>query len=130
MKYFKQVLPLIAILLASPSFALAADACNTGLKKNITEMFTYLLCVLDSGIIPLLISIALIIFLAGVVRFVGSGDNEEQRQGGRHMMIFGIIALFVMVSVWAFVNVLSNSLFGKNSTIQSLPSKSPNIYLP
>lgn len=134
MKYFKKILPLAFVLfvsvLSTPSFAFAADACVTGLKKDITALFTYLLCILDAGIIPILISVGLIIFIAGVVRFVGAGDNEEQRQGGRNMMIFGLIALFIMVSVWAFVNVLSNSFFGKNSEIQTLPKKSSTIYTP
>jgi hypothetical protein len=106
-----------------------STSCKTGAKKDFTEVFTYLLCILDSGIIPLLISIGLIIFLAGVVKFVSAGDNEEKRQGGRQMMIFGIIALFVMVGVWGFVNILSNTFFGKNSELQTLPKKGSSIYL-
>lgn len=105
------------------------NGCVSGTKKDFTEVFTYLLCVMDSGIIPLLISIGLIIFLAGVIRFVSAGDDEEKRQGGRQMMIFGIIALFVMVGVWGFVNMLSNTFFGKNSELQTLPKKGSSIYL-
>ncbi len=105
-----------------------SSTCTTGAKKDLTEIFTYLLCVMDEGIIPVLISIGLIIFLAGVVKFVTAGDNEEKRQGGRQMMIFGIIALFVMVAVWGFVNLLSNTIFGKNSELQTMPKKSSSFY--
>ena len=33
----------------------------------------------------------------------------EDKETGKQIMIWGIIALFVMVSVWGLVNVLSNT---------------------
>lgn len=62
-------------------------------------------------LIPLIISIALILFLIGIVQFVTAGGDEEKRASARGMIIFGIIALFVMVSVWGFVNILSKTFF-------------------
>lgn len=103
-----------------------SGACNTPI--DIPTLFEYALCVLDSGVVPFLIGLGLILFLAGVVKFVGAGDNEEKRQGGRNMMIFGIIGLFVMVSIWGFVNILSRSFFGNDSEIQSLPRKSTTVF--
>ncbi len=94
---------------------------------NITELFSFATCLIDR-LIPLLISLGLVLFLIGVLRFVTAGDNEEKRQGGRDLMIFGIIALFVMVSVWGFVNILSQTLFKKNAVIESLPQKSTTIF--
>ena len=63
-------------------------------------------------LIPLVISVALILFLIGIVQFVTAGGDEEKRAAARGMIIFGIIALFVMVSVWGFVNILSRTFFG------------------
>ncbi len=135
MKYLKNVLPSITILtlvmFAMPNFALAADPDCSAVEdkvENINELFTLALCTLDDTVIPFLVGIGLVIFLAGVVKFVGAGDNEEKRQGGRDMMIFGLIALFVMVSAWGFVNIISQSIFGENAEIQSLPSKSTTIF--
>jgi hypothetical protein len=104
----------------------SSRGCNT--PTDIPGLFEYALCVLDSGVVPFLIGLGLILFLAGVVQFVAAGDNEEKRQGGRNMMIFGIISLFVMVSVWGFVNILSRSFFGGDSEIQSLPRKSSTVF--
>ena len=67
-------------------------------------------------IIPLVISIALILFLFGIVQFVTAGGDEEKRAAARGMIIFGIIALFVMVSVWGFVNILSRTFFGNQGS--------------
>lgn len=80
-------------------------------------------------LIPLVISIALILFLIGIVQFVTAGGDEEKRAAARGMIIFGIIALFVMVSVWGFVNILSRTFFGnQGATIR--PASVPSVALP
>ncbi|MDB5204596.1 MAG: hypothetical protein JWP09_624 [Candidatus Taylorbacteria bacterium] len=106
--------------------AAASGSCH--IPTDIGSLFTYALCLLDSAVVPFLIGLGLILFLAGVIKFVSSGDNEEARQGGRNMMLFGIISLFVMVSIWGFVNILSKSFFGTDSEIQSLPKKSATVF--
>lgn len=75
-------------------------------------------------LIPLIISIGLILFLIGIVQFVTAGGDEEKRAAARSMIIFGIIALFVMVSVWGFVNILSRTFFqseGETTGPRSVP---------
>lgn len=104
----------------------SSGSCHV--PTNIGELFNYALCILDSSVVPFLVGLGLILFLAGVLRFVSSGDNEEARQGGRNMMMFGIISLFVMVSIWGFVNILSRTFFGTDSEIQSLPRKSATVF--
>lgn len=69
-----------------------------------------------NGLIPLVISIALLVFLVGIVQYVTAGGDEEKRTAARGMIIFGIIALFVMVSVWGFVNILARTFFGSGQS--------------
>lgn len=68
------------------------------------------------ALIPLVISIALLVFLIGIVQYVTAGGDEEKRTAARGMIIFGIIALFVMVSVWGFVNILARTFFGSGQS--------------
>ena len=56
------------------------------------------------------IALAVIFFLYGVVKFVFAADDEEKRKDGRSMMFYGIVAIAVMVSVWALVNILTNTI--------------------
>lgn len=63
---------------------------------------------LISKLIPLIIGAAVLVFLFGILKFVVSGD-EEARKNARSYMVFGVIALFVMVSVWGLVNFLRNT---------------------
>ncbi len=60
-------------------------------------------------IIPLIIAIALVVFLVGVVRYITAGGDPEKRSEARNVMIYGVIGLFVMVAVWGLVNLLVNT---------------------
>ena len=61
-----------------------------------------------SSLIPLLIAVALVAFFWGLVRYVISGGEDHAQ--GRNIMIAGLIALFVMVSVWGIIRLAQNTL--------------------
>lgn len=42
-------------------------------------------------------------------------SNEEKRGEARTSIIYGIIGLFIMISIWGFVNILANT-FGLSDT--------------
>ncbi len=67
--------------------------------------------------IPFIIALTLMVFLFGMFRLVIS-SNEDLRKEAIKMITFGIVALFVMVSVWGLVNILiySFNLRGLNTT--------------
>ena len=76
------------------------------------------------ALIPLFITIALVIFLWGMVRFMSSADNETAKEAGRRLMIWGIVILFVMVSVWGLVGLL-NRLTGVWQDVEVIAPQSP-----
>ena len=58
------------------------------------------------------VGIALLGFFWGLAMFIfsaGAGD-EGKRAEARSIMIYGVIALFVMVSVWGLVGFLGNTV--------------------
>lgn len=62
--------------------------------------------------IPVLISVTVLYFAWKLVdSWVLNGADEKKRQEGRYTALIGIIVLAVMVSVWAIVNFLRNSIF-------------------
>jgi uncharacterized membrane protein YidH (DUF202 family) len=73
-------------------------------------------------IVPILIGLAVIVFLWGVLRFVFNAGDEEKRKDGKWMMIYGIIGIVVMVSVWGLVYFVQNTFgIGNINSAQSIP---------
>ncbi|TSC79102.1 MAG: hypothetical protein G01um101429_609 [Parcubacteria group bacterium Gr01-1014_29] len=78
---------------------------------TISRIFARLTEILNL-IIPFLVLLATVIFIWGIVRYVASGDNEQKVEEAKILIMWGIIALAAMLTVWGFVNILISALFG------------------
>ena len=97
------------------------DSCSTPGPK-VDDLLCYITNIINDAIIPLIFSLAVLTFLWGVVQFVINSDDEAKKTKGKQFMIWGIIALTVMVSVWGLVSILSTT-FGIDSSV--LPKVQP-----
>jgi len=59
--------------------------------------------------IPIAVALALLFFFWGLAKYILSAGSEDAATRGRDIMIWGIIALFVIVSIWGLVAVLANT---------------------
>jgi len=66
------------------------------------------------GMIPLLFVLATVVFLYGVVKYVLAGGDEKKMDSGKQFMIYGVIGLFIMLSVWGIVNAAVKTFFNGN----------------
>lgn len=103
---------------ATFSFGSQNQGCSAPVN-NLSDVFGLAFCILRS-FWPVLITIAVIVFTMGVIKYVANADDSTKREEGRNFMIYGIIGLFVMVSVWALVGILSNT-FGFGNTTLFIP---------
>jgi hypothetical protein len=76
--------------------------------------------ILDQAV-PLLIAAAVIIFFWGVLNFVREADQPDKRAEGRKFMVFGIISIFVILSVWGLVNLVIMTVFGGETIVPEVP---------
>ena len=67
----------------------------------------------------LIIALAVAYFLWGVAKYILHSDDAKAMEEGRSMMIYGIIAIFVMVSMWGLVNLLDATFFGIDSGLNN-----------
>lgn len=96
------------------------------LAQNITSIesgFDRVFNIINKYIIPLAFAWAIVMFLWGVVKFVTSGGDQKKREESRNMMIYGIVAIFVMTSVWGLVNLLRSTVgLSNNNVPTNLPT--------
>jgi len=60
-------------------------------------------------LVGVFIALALIYFIWGLANFILHADDEQARSKGKQIMVWGVIALFVMISIWGIVLILKNT---------------------
>lgn len=66
--------------------------------------------VIINPLIVLLFALAVVYFLYGLTRYLLSPDNEEIRKSSKSLMIWGVVGMFIMVSVFGIMNILLSTL--------------------
>ncbi len=66
---------------------------------------------------PIIVALALLFFFWGLATYILNASDGEKQKEGRNIMIWGILALFVMVSVWGIVNVVRDTFKLNDNTI-------------
>lgn len=59
---------------------------------------------------PILVGIALLVFFWGLVKFIFNHGNEDAKDQGKRLMVGGVIALFVIVSIVGIIGFIGNAL--------------------
>lgn len=108
---------LIASAIALSPMLAFAQAPATAPNTSLAPVRGYLSTIQDLVriAIPLLVAVALLVFFWGLVQFILNAADEDKRKEGKQHMIWGIVGLFVMVSVWGLVGFLGSVIGIQNS---------------
>ena len=60
--------------------------------------------------VPVVIGLALIYFLWGTAQFILHAGEQKSRDEGKQKMLWGIIALFVMFSIWGILSWIGTTI--------------------
>jgi uncharacterized membrane protein YuzA (DUF378 family) len=85
------------------------------------ELLNNAIAYIVNPLIYLLVGLAVIYFLYGVFNFVRNAENSEKRAEGASHILWGIIGIAIMFSVFAFVRVIQNTIGPDASYPESLP---------
>jgi membrane-associated HD superfamily phosphohydrolase len=88
-------------------------ACSTFATQGLSGVFNCLTGIMNQ-VVVLLIAGAVVYIVYGAFTMIRS---EEKRESGREMVVYGIIGLFVMISVWGLVNILDRTFNLRGSYI-------------
>jgi len=83
--------------------------------KTIKDIIVMDLNPLLAALAPVLIGIAVVFFIWGVANYILKSDDAAGRESARQIMIWGIIALFVIITVWGLVAVLTSTFLAGGS---------------
>lgn len=96
---------LLCVTLFIPFFAFAADT------RTFQAIVADLIIQGSNYLLTLLVGLTLFVFLYGLMKYMFKGqESDAARTEGRKFMLWGIIGLFVMISVWSLVAILSNTI--------------------
>lgn len=114
-----------SIALAQAPGYVTAECTGFGIEYALCRIALIL-----NTLIPILITLGVVYFIYGVITYVIAKD-EEAKSRGRNVMIYGLIGLAVIVSVWGLVNLLKATFGVPDSNTISVPCiESPGITCP
>ena len=110
------------IAVAYASTTVGGVTCDVAIS-NLTTLINFGTCTIMKSIVPLLVSLAMAGFVYGIIKFFMNPDNEEKKKNGKTFMLWGIISLFVIVSIWGIVGLFSSTFLNKGDVpvMPSLP---------
>ena len=110
---FKKI-SLTFALIALPIFANAQFILTEALLSNLKDNIVVRI------LVPLSFTLAVLFFFWGVAKYIWSsgGDKDE----GKKIMYWGVIALFVMSSVWGLVAFMQRELTIPTGTTGTIPT--------
>ena len=103
---------------------------TTAYSYNKSEGIKGLLDLLGSwlkALFPIIIALALVWFIWNIFRYV-IASNEEDKGNAKKDMVWGIVAIFVMVSIWGLVVIIQVTF--KVSGVTGSPQIINNIITP
>ena len=78
--------------------------------NNICQVASTIISVINFVLVPLLFALAFFVFLYGIAtKYIFSHGDPDKVAEGHKLILWGIVAFAVMVSVWGLVNVVTNT---------------------
>jgi hypothetical protein len=103
MKRFTKFAPFMLAMMPMMVFAQGTRSSITGFLADVQAILNTLL--------PILVTIAVLAFFWGLAKFIFAAGDESAKAAGKNIMIWGIIALFIIVSIWGIIGLLAE-IFG------------------
>ena len=88
----------IPLLLPAIAFAATFDSLLDGLIS------------VAKTIIPVIMALAVLVFFWGIVKFINHAGDEKAVEEGKNIMLWGMVALFLMVALWGIIGYFQQQL--------------------
>lgn len=93
-------------------------------KNNCNGAIGYAIIVMNiinSMVVPFIFAISFTVFIWGIFKyFIAGSANPEDQSKGWHLLMYGLIGLAIMMSVWGLVNIILMT-FNLNTAAPAYP---------
>ena len=105
----KKISSFLAFCLVFPRIASAQAVTDF---KSLMQLFLNLLSVF----MTLLYAAAFVSFFWGIVLYIFNTDDSKKREEGTKWMVWSVVALFVMITLWGIIGLFTRT-FGISSLL-------------
>lgn len=96
-KYYSLIAPLL--------FPAVSFAAVGGIKDYLQSFLKII-----NLAVPIVLGLALLYFFWGTAQFVLHAGDQKTRDDGKRKLLWGVIAIFVMFSIWGILNFIGSSI--------------------
>lgn len=100
-----------SLKLGSLLFLVALPIIAHAAPQNFRAFVEIILNLINSTVVPLILALALLVFLWGVFRYF-IADSSKAKEEGRNLLVWGLLAFVVMLTVWGIVLAVKRTFFG------------------
>ena len=100
--YMKKIIALGAFFAPFVASAQAAPG------SNVNALISWFHALIKS-LPPIILTLAVVYFFWNVAKYVLASGDEEKRKEGQQGIVYGIIGITVMVSIWGLVTFLTST---------------------
>jgi|SRR5579872_7114865 len=111
----------IALPLSVAAIVLAPMFASAQVFGNIVTIVQQLKVILGL-LIPMAFGLAVLYFFYGVAKYILAAGDAEKAKEGKSIMIYGVIAIAVMASIWGLVIWLQQTFGINNTTSAPVPT--------
>ncbi len=108
MKKYIAYASIVSASLLTADHAFAQVACNTrtGIRQYNFRCVVGFAADAINQIVLILIGIGMVVFIWGLVKYISAAGDEAKIKEAKQFIVFGLIAFFVIMSMWGLVNIL------------------------
>ncbi len=108
------------------AFSFVAPVLTNAAGVNTTYIMNYsnsIVNIINFYLVPILLSVAFIVFLYGVYKnFILGAESGEAHTAGSKFVATGLIGFVIILSLWALVNIVGSTLVGSSGASNNRPS--------
>ncbi len=89
-----------------------AQVFSNTLKQNpaIKDIMAKVSDNIVSPIVAVLFLVAFVVFVYGMFEMISSQDDSDKRKNGKNAILWGVIGMVIMVSVYGIIRLIANTL--------------------